>query len=193
VALHAVRRSGLRVGDAVVVLGAGPIGLLVLQCARAAGAGAVLVVEPQPARRALAERLGASACLDPASGDVGGEVRRRLGPLGPDVAFECAGAPGTLAQAAAWVRRGGTVSLVGLASRPAEVHPGAWLAQELRLVASLGYEREDFAQVQALLAEGRIASAALVSAREPLAALPSVFEGLHVRPELVKVLIDPRA
>jgi threonine dehydrogenase-like Zn-dependent dehydrogenase len=69
----------------------------------------------------------------------------------------------------------------------------AWLAQELRLVASLGYEREDFARVQALLAEGRLAGEALVSGRAPLAELPRVFERLHAAPEEIKVLIDPRA
>ena len=193
VALHAVRRAGLRVGDGAVVLGAGPIGLLVLQCALAAGAGAVAVVEPQPVRRERAKQLGASAVLDPAQDDVAAQLRQALGPLGPDVVFECAGAGGTLAQAGALVRRGGTVALVGLAAQPAEIHPGAWLAQELRLVASLGYEREEFELVQALLSEGRISSEALVSSRAPLRELPDVFERLHSHPDEIKVLIDPRA
>jgi 2-desacetyl-2-hydroxyethyl bacteriochlorophyllide A dehydrogenase len=193
VALHAVRRTGLRVGDAALVLGAGPIGLLVLQCALAGGAGAVAVVEPRPARRELAERLGASLVLDPAAADLAERLRRSLGPLGPDVVFECAGAAGTLAQAGKLVRRGGTVSLVGLAAQPAEIHPAAWLAQELRLVASLGYEREDFDRVQALLAEGRIASEPLIGSRAPLRDLPEVFERLHSHPDEIKVLIDPRA
>ena len=193
VALHAVRRTGLRVGDGALVLGAGPIGLLVLQCALAAGAGAVVVVEPQRVRRERAKQLGASVVLDPAHDDVAARSRQALGPLGPDVVFECAGAAGTLAQAGALVRRGGTVSLVGLAAQPAEIHPAAWLAQELRLVASLGYEREEFDLVQALLAEGRISSEALVSSRAPLRELPGVFERLHSHPDEIKVLIDPRA
>jgi 2-desacetyl-2-hydroxyethyl bacteriochlorophyllide A dehydrogenase len=193
VALHAVRRTGLRVGDGALVLGAGPIGLLVLQCALAAGAGAVVAVEPQAVRRERAKQLGASVVLDPARDDVAARARQALGPLGPDVVFECAGAAGTLAQAGALVRRGGTVSLVGLAAQPAEIHPGAWLAQELRLVASLGYEREEFELVQALLSEGRISSEALISARAPLRELPDVFERLHSHPDEIKVLIDPRA
>ena len=192
VALHAVRRTGLRVGDGALVLGAGPIGLLVLQCALAAGAGAVAVVEPQPRRRERAKQLGASVVLDPAHDDVAERSRQAFGPLGPDVVFECAGAAGALAQAGALVRRGGTVSLVGLAAKPVEIHPGAWLAQELRVVASLGYEREEFELVQALLSEGRISSEALVSARAPLHELPGVFERLHARPDEIKMLIDPR-
>ncbi len=193
VALHAVRRTGLRVGDTALVLGAGPIGLLVLQCALAAGAGAVLVIEPNAARRERALRLGAQAGLDPSHDDVALLSRALLGPLGPDVVFECAGAAGTLAQAGALVRRGGTVSLVGLAAQPAEIQSGAWLAQELRLVASLGYVREEFELVQALLTDGRIACESLVTSRAPLAELPAVFERLHRQPDEIKVLIDPRA
>jgi (R,R)-butanediol dehydrogenase/meso-butanediol dehydrogenase/diacetyl reductase len=192
VALHAVRRTGLCPGQGVVVLGAGPIGLLVLQCALAAGAGAVLVVEPEPVRRERAAALGASAVLHPEHDDVATRVREAFAPLGPDVVFECAGAPDTLAQAGMLVRRGGTVSLVGLSAKPVTIHAGAWLAQELHLVASLGYERAEFDIVQDLLADGRIASAPLVSAREPLAALPEVFARLAARPGEIKVLIDPR-
>ncbi|MEN8158948.1 MAG: alcohol dehydrogenase catalytic domain-containing protein, partial [Myxococcota bacterium] len=98
VALHAVLRSAPVEGAGVVVLGAGPIGLLVLQCARALGAAEALVVEPQPVRRALAARLGAQV-VDPGAEDVAARVRETFAPLGPDVVFECAGAPGTLAQA----------------------------------------------------------------------------------------------
>jgi threonine dehydrogenase-like Zn-dependent dehydrogenase len=136
---------------------------------------------------------GACAGLDPSRDDVAARVRALVGPRGPDVVFECAGEDAALAQAGALVRRGGTVSLVGLAAQPAEIHPGAWLAQELRLVASLGYEREEFALVQALLADGRIACESLVTSRAPLAELPAVFERLHRQPDEIKVLIDPRA
>ncbi len=69
VAVHAVRRTDIRLGDSVVVLGAGPIGLLVLQAARAAGAGTVVLVEPQRSRRELGGTLGADKLIDP--------VRRR--------------------------------------------------------------------------------------------------------------------
>lgn len=192
VALHAVLRSGPVAGAGVVVLGAGPIGLLVLQCARALGAAQTLVVEPQPARRALAEALGARG-VDPGREDASAAVREAFAPLGPDLVFECAGAPGTLAQAAALVRRGGTVSLVALAARPATIEPGAWLGQELRLVASLGYVRDEFDRVQDLILDGRVTPDALVSAHSSLAALPAAFERLDREPDAVKILIDPRS
>jgi 2-desacetyl-2-hydroxyethyl bacteriochlorophyllide A dehydrogenase len=190
VALHAVLRSGPPAGAGVVVLGAGPIGLLVLQCAQALGAGETLVVEPQPARRALAQKLGARV-LDPGQEDVAASVREVFSPLGPDIVYECAGAPGTLAQAGSLVRRGGTVSLVALAAKPATIEPGAWLGQELRLVASLGYVRDEFDRVQDLMVDGRVTPEALVSARASLSELPSAFEQLDREPDAVKILIRP--
>jgi 2-desacetyl-2-hydroxyethyl bacteriochlorophyllide A dehydrogenase len=190
VALHAVHRSGSIAGAGVVVLGAGPIGLLVLQCAKALGAGEVLVVEPQPARRALAQKLGARV-IDPGQADVAASVRHRFAPLGPDIVFECAGAPDTLAQASSLVRRGGTVSLVALAGAPVAIEPGAWLGQELRLVASLGYVRDEFDEIQDLMVDGQVTPEALVSARAPLSDLASAFERLDREPDAVKILIRP--
>ena len=63
VAVHAVRRTGLRLGDGVLVLGAGPIGLLAMQCAKAVGAGRLVVVEPNAMRRKQALLLGANAVI----------------------------------------------------------------------------------------------------------------------------------
>ncbi|MEN8160806.1 MAG: zinc-binding dehydrogenase, partial [Myxococcota bacterium] len=114
-------------------------------------------------------------------------------PLGPDVVFECAGAPGTLAQAASLVRRGGTVSLVAFAPKPATIEPGAWLGQELRLVASLGYMRDEFDRMQDLMLDGRVTPEALISAHSPLTDLSAAFERLDREPDAVKILIDPGA
>jgi (R,R)-butanediol dehydrogenase/meso-butanediol dehydrogenase/diacetyl reductase len=71
VAVRAVRRSRLKFGDAVGVIGAGPIGLLVLQASKAAGASKVFAVEPIEERRKLAKQLGANEVFDPTQGDVG--------------------------------------------------------------------------------------------------------------------------
>ena len=67
IAIHALRRTPLRLGDAVLVIGAGPIGLLVQQCAKAAGAGIVVVIEPNASRAAISKQLGAEAVIDPTS------------------------------------------------------------------------------------------------------------------------------
>jgi (R,R)-butanediol dehydrogenase/meso-butanediol dehydrogenase/diacetyl reductase len=192
VAVHAVRRTPLRLGDSVVVLGAGPIGLLVAQAARAAGAGYVLVVEPESRRRELARTIGADAVLDPGSaGDLGAAVDALIGRAGADVAFECAGIPATIEHAVALVRRGGFVSLVGVPSRPAEIQAAQWLVKEVRLAASLAYLREEFEIAQALVADGRLRCAPLHTSTIALRDLANAFARLSSTPEEVKVLVDP--
>ena len=192
VAVHAVRRTPLRLGDAVVVLGAGPIGLLTLQCARAAGAGRVVVVEPNASRAARALEVGADAWVDPGAQDVSERVRAECGPAGPDVVFECAGIPQTIQQSVDLIRRGGAVSLVGLATGAAEIGPGAWLIKEVRLVASLGYVREEFDVAMQLIEDGRLRTEPLHTSTVSLRDLEPAFERLLGGGEEVKILVDPR-
>jgi len=193
IALHALRRTPLRLGDSAVVIGAGPIGLLVLQCARAAGAGCVVVVEPNADRARLASELGAASVVDPTSEDVAQRVRAECGPLGADVVFECAGIPATVDQSVSLVRRGGVVSLVGLATVPAEISPGSWLAKEVRLMASLGTLHEEFELTMQLVADGRLRLDAIHTGTVGLEGLEGAFQALLAGGGEVKVLLDPAA
>ena len=192
VALHAVRRTPIALGDSVVVLGAGPIGLLVLQCARASGAGCAVMIEPAADRARLATEVGATAVIDPTSEDVEARVKEECGTRGADVVFECAGIPKTIDQSVTLVRRGGVVSLVGLASLPAEIAPGNWLVKEVRLVASLGYLHEEFAQTMDLVADGRLRLDVLHSRTVGLADLDAAFRSLIANEGDVKVLVEPK-
>ncbi len=99
VVVHALRRTPVRVGEPVVVLGAGPIGLLALQLARSAGAGAVVVLEPEPTRAKLAQTLGATEVLAPDAADLEERLRAVCGEAGPELVLECAGVPSTSQQA----------------------------------------------------------------------------------------------
>jgi (R,R)-butanediol dehydrogenase/meso-butanediol dehydrogenase/diacetyl reductase len=194
VAVHAVRRTNLRLGDAVVVIGAGPIGLLVLQCARAAGAGTCVLVEPQTSRRELGGRLGADKLIDPTQEpDLAGAVNAYLGQDGADVVFECAGLARTIEQAPSLVRRGGVVSLVGVPTAPSNVMATEWIIKELKLSTALGYLREEFEISKALVADGRIQCAPLHTSTVGLGGLADAFARLSDAPEEVKVLVDPRA
>ena len=193
VALHAVRRTPLRLGDGCVVLGAGPIGLLTQQCARAAGAGAVVVVEPHLARREKARQLGATAVVDPATEDVASRVRAVLGPFGADVVFECAGMPQAIDQAASLAKRGGVVSLVGLANVPAQITPATWLVNEVRVAASLGYLNEEFDLAMGLVQDGRLELAPLHTRTVPLAEIGDAFARLLGSADEIKILVDPRS
>ncbi len=186
VALHAVRRTPAHLGDTVVVQGCGPIGLLTLQCARAAGAGRIVAIEPNPARRELATALGADAAVSPeAAADVLG--------AGADLVYECAGVPATVQRAVDLVRRGGVVNLVGLASGTATIAPGAWLVKEVTVVASLGYLHHEFGEAMDLIADERVRVTPLHDSTVGLSELPAAIERLADDPSsAVKVLVDPR-
>jgi (R,R)-butanediol dehydrogenase/meso-butanediol dehydrogenase/diacetyl reductase len=191
IALHAVRRTPIRLGDCVAVIGAGPIGLLIAQCAHAAGAGAVVVVETQAARRALAETLGADLVIDPSADDSAERIAEFTGRSGADVVFECAGIPTTIDTSVGLCRRGGVVSLVGVPNAPSTIHGAGWLVKEIRLTTSLGYLRHEFDLLQGLVSDGRIELPSLHTSTVGLSGLAAAFDTLSTDPSEVKILMDP--
>lgn len=191
VAFHALRRTPFALGSTVVVQGCGPIGLLCLQLARAAGAGKVVAIDPVATRRDLALRLGADVAAAP------DEARAALGAVkadrGADVVFECAGVAPAIQAAAELCRRGGTVGLVGYASDAATILPRTFMHGEITLVASLAYLHDEFVAVQTMIADGRLDVAVLHDDTRPLSEAAEVFAQLVDDPtSAVKVLIDPR-
>ncbi len=116
VAIHTVDLSHLRVAQSIVVLGAGPIGLLIAAVARAAGAGQILMTEPIPERRAFALNYIADAVFDPSSEDVVAAVQEATNGRGVDIAFEAAGAADTPQNGVDMLRPGGTLVLCGIPS-----------------------------------------------------------------------------
>ena len=97
VAVRSARRGRLAAGETVAIIGAGNIGLLTVEVARAMGAEKIIVLEPAAHRRQVALDLGASAAIDPAAGDPVSAVKRLTGGRGADVVFECAGITATMA------------------------------------------------------------------------------------------------
>lgn len=190
---HAVRRSGINLGDIAVIQGAGPIGLTTLQWVRAAGAGEVIVIEPGEARRAMAMTLGATVAVGP--GDEATElVRERTHGLGADIVYECAGLPSTIQTAVDFARRGGELSIIGLAEGDAPISPTAWLIKEITATAALGYYHEEFEQVMGLIADGRMQLAPMHSATVGLDGLQQALADLASGSSgATKVLVDPRA
>ena len=184
VCLHAVRRTPTLAGRSVAVLGAGPIGLLTLQCVLAMDAGLVTVIEPNPERAALAGVLGAHVVVGPDSASG----------LVVDVAFECVGLGATIQVAVDLVRRGGHVTLVGMPNEAATINPAAWMLKELTLATSLGYVHADFGDSIDLVSSGRVRLDPLHSRTVGLDAAAQVFADLAVGGTGdVKVLIDPNA
>ena len=192
-AVHAVRRTDIRLGNSVVVIGGGPIGLLVLQAARASGAGHLTLIEPEQSRRELGKNLGADLIIDPTEVDAAELINSSLSAQGADVVFECAGIPATIQHAVNYVRRGGVVSLVGMPDIPAQIDASTWLIKEVRLATSLAYLHEEFEIAMGLVADGRIRCAPLHTSTVSLAGLADAFARLADQPGEVKILVDPRS
>jgi (R,R)-butanediol dehydrogenase / meso-butanediol dehydrogenase / diacetyl reductase len=191
VAFHGVRRSGITPGDTVVVQGAGPIGLLALQFARAAGAGDVLVIEPSPARRRLAAELGAINAVAP---DEAAEyILDHTQGTGADVVIECTGVPRLLQTAVDLARSGGVVQLLSFLSEPATINAARWLAKQVTVVASNAFTHDDVRRSMAFLADGRVRAQPLHSRTVRLDELEATLRGLSAGPSGdIKVLVDPR-
>ncbi|MBM3959659.1 MAG: zinc-binding dehydrogenase [SAR202 cluster bacterium] len=193
VAVHAIRLSGLRLGDSVGIIGAGPIGLLCLQAARAAGASRVFVSEPAPARAQAARKLGADLVLDPLKSDVTDGMVQATNGVGPDVVFDCAGIKSTLDQAMNTVRRGGQVTLVAVPWEPLPVLPVDWMAREVRLATSWGSRPEDWRIALNLMQTGALSTASIMSEASfvPLEKIQSVFEALMKPTTQLQVVVKP--
>jgi L-iditol 2-dehydrogenase len=140
--LHTLNLSGIRPGDSVAVVGAGTIGLMLLQLARRAGATRILVSEPSAVKRQVAQRLGADVVVDPLHDDLQAAARHMCGGRGVDVALEAVGARQTVIDAIALPRRGGTVVLMGVASPTTEVPIRPFDMFERELTIKGAYIRE---------------------------------------------------
>lgn len=189
VALHAVRTAHINLGDTAVVIGAGPIGLLVTQCLRVAGARAVGVIEGAPGRAELAARLGADEVFTPGQDGWVAAVVRSLG-TEPDVVFECAGAVQTLQDAAELVRPHGKIMLVGVSMEPAPIIPIVWGRKEAELKACIAY-RDEFPLALELLARDKVDVDSLISAVIPLPDIGPTVKGLQKPHDQIKVLVEP--
>lgn len=177
VGLHAVRQGKVAPNEHVVVMGAGPIGLMTLIWLKHDGVKHVTVSDYAPTRRALAAQLGADLVVDPKAQDVLQEVSRACGGA-PPVVFECVGVEGTLSQAMELVERGGRVVVVGVCMKPDTIRPMVGITKQLTLQFVLGYTPEEYAETLAALGEGRVDTAPLVTRIVSLDELPAAFEAL---------------
>ncbi len=193
VAAHAVRRAQPSLGDTVVVIGAGTVGLLVAELARLAGASRVAVVDLEPDRQELACSLGADAAFTPGR-DLGKWLAGQGHGLGADVVFECAGASEALTTAVGAVRPGGSVILVGFTPETATISARQLLHREITVRGSLGYSIADVHRALDLMADERYRVSALYNRLVGFAHLAEEFEHLdRRRPAPPKVLFQPGA
>lgn len=189
VALHGVNLSGLRAGDKVLVLGAGPIGLAVAFWARRLGAGRVVVQDVAGFQRDRALAMGASDFVVDRDRPVEASDRALGGKA--DIVFECVGIPGLIAQAVEQVRVKGTILLLGLCTRPDTFNSFAMLSREIRLITSAFFKRQEYEAALDALNAGAVEPRMLVTDTIALDDVPTVFEGLKQRTHQCKVLIAP--
>ncbi|HWK29014.1 MAG TPA: 2,3-butanediol dehydrogenase [Solirubrobacter sp.] len=169
VGLRAVRRAGFEAGQSAVVFGAGPIGAVTIQCLKAYGAGQILVAEVSEARKRKALEIGADAVIDPTEEDVPARVRELTGGDGADHSFDAAGIQATLQGALSSTRKGGVVTIISIWEGPVQINPNDVVLAELDVRGTIAYTPEDFADTIAMLKDGRIDTAGIVTERIELA------------------------
>jgi 2-desacetyl-2-hydroxyethyl bacteriochlorophyllide A dehydrogenase len=187
--LRASERAGLRAGGTVAVVGAGTIGLLLVQLAKRSGAALVAVSEPDAGRRALALRLGADIAIDPLSEDPRERLLAETRGIGVDVAFEAVGSVPTARAAISLPRRSGTVVLVGVPPGTAELSLKTYELFERELTIRTSFIRAyEFRRAVELLAVLDIEP--LLGTRFPLPQIHDAFEAAGNR-RGVKTLVTP--
>jgi len=191
--VHAVaERVGVSLGDTVVVLGPGPIGLLAVQVARSLGAGRIVVagLSADRERLGLAESLGADKTVNTEEEDLGGVVRELTGGLGADLVVEASGSARARAEALALARRRGRVCLVGLAGGVGSLDIDKIVEGELDVHGSWGTVWSSWRGALALMGSGGLKVAPLISRKLPLEEWKQGFDMMIGR-KAIKILLTP--
>jgi L-iditol 2-dehydrogenase len=187
-ALHFVDKAGVGPGMSLLVLGAGPAGLLTVQAAAIAGVD-VIVSEMSASRRAHALRLGARVAIDPGSDDLGAAVLDATAGLGPDAVIEVTGNPDAVGQAIDVAPSGSTVVLAGICGQKRTlVDTNAVVRREITVTGALA-SRWHFGRAIALLRDGRIRVDGMVSRREHWTRADEVLRTAAVDRDVCKILL----
>jgi threonine dehydrogenase-like Zn-dependent dehydrogenase len=209
VGLHAVGLASLSSRDVPLVIGCGPVGLAVIAALKLRGAAPIVAADFSPARRALAERMGADVVVDPAARspyaswrDVA--VARTAGeaappnfmlpsdvPLRPAVVFECVGVPGVVATIVEGAPPNARIVVVGVCMERDAFRPLVALVKEINLRFAFYYTPEEYAETLAALGDGRIDVAPLVTGRVELEGVAGAFRELASPAQHAKILVKP--
>jgi (R,R)-butanediol dehydrogenase/meso-butanediol dehydrogenase/diacetyl reductase len=191
VAVHAVRQSDMKIGDSVAVIGTGPIGLLVIQAAKAAGASRIAAVEVSPERRDFAEQAGADLVIDPLEREPVEAIKEFTNGLGVDVAFEVAGIEATIHTAIESTKPEGNVVNISIWEKPASIPVNQFILTERKMTSIIAY-RNIFPQVIQLIANGQMKATELITKKISLDQIVTEgFEALTNNKNQIKILVDP--
>jgi len=190
VSLYGVKESKLKVGDTVIIYGAGPIGLLTLLCVKAAGAAKIVVVDISEERCKKAQELGASLVI---KGDAEDLVPQILGFTngGADVVFDCAGVQSTVNNALYTTKMGAQIVLLATFKKPIEIDSNIVMFKALHLTSTLAY-RNIFPTVIELIAEDRLDVSSVITSKIELDDIVDKgFETLINDIKQAKILVKP--
>ena len=190
VGLHAVNRSGIRPGEAAVVLGCGPVGLAVVAALKTLGVEPVVAADLSATRRALAGHLGADEVVDPAE-EPAVEAWRRVDGRRSLVIFEAVGVPGMIDAAMREAPGLARVCVVGVCMEADRIHPMRGIVKELSVTFALGYDPVEFAATLEWIAGGGVDLTPLLTGRVGLDGLPGAFETLADPGAHAKILVEP--
>jgi threonine dehydrogenase-like Zn-dependent dehydrogenase len=188
-AINGVQLSGQKLDDFVVVLGAGPIGLLTIAAAKRAGAFPIIASEVLPKRAEAARKLGAHYVFNPREDNVLAAVKE-IQEVGADIVYECAGAPDTLQEALMYSRCGGTVLLIAIQMGFFQFNTILWVMKQIRVQASFGYTDQMPITVE-MLRDGTIKEEDIITSVISLEELPEMMKTLFGPNEEIKVVVKP--
>ena len=191
IAVHAVSRHVPKPDDAVLVVGSGMIGVLVIQVLREKGCRNIIAMDVDDDKLALARRMGAARVVNAKDIDVPASVREITGGQGADASFEVVGHGSTVMNAIRSLRKGGTAVLIGNLSPRVEIPLQEVVSREISVLGSCASNGE-IPQCIDLLARGAVDVEPLISIKAPLDDGPGLFERLYAGDRsLMKVILQP--
>ncbi|MGY3696827.1 threonine dehydrogenase-like Zn-dependent dehydrogenase [Bradyrhizobium sp. USDA 3240] len=208
VGVHAVAMANIKGGEVPLVIGCGPVGLAVIAALKIRGLGPIVAADYSPARRLLAEKMGADVVVDPAKTQPYASwaehaqmseaekaarppMQALLPPLKPALIFECVGVPGVLQQVFEGAPRSARVVVVGVCMETDKSEPMLGIIKELNVQYVLGYTPEEFAYSLRLIAEGQVDAASLVTGRVGIDGVAQAFADLANPEAHTKILVEP--
>jgi threonine dehydrogenase-like Zn-dependent dehydrogenase len=190
VGVHAVAKSRIAPGDAAVVIGLGPVGLACVADLKRRGIGPVIGADFSPARRRLAEVLGADEVVDPREVSPIA-IWRRLDGSRPLVVFEAVGVPGLIHQAMRMAPRDARILVVGACMQADRIQPMLGIGKELSIQFALGYTPEEFADSLRSIAEGEVDLSPLITGTVDVDGVPGAFADLGDPEQHAKIIVAP--
>ena len=208
VGVHAVAKANISGDEVPLVIGCGPVGLAVIAALKLRGLAPIIAADYSPARRALAEKLGAEIVVDPAQthpyatwaghatmSDAEKAARPAfqafLPALKPALIFECVGVPGLIQQVFEGAPRDARIVVVGVCMETDRFEPMLGIMKELNVQYVLGYTPEEFARSLRLIADGEVDAASLVTAKVGIDGVAQAFEDLANPEAHTKIIVEP--